>query len=84
MGQDYLFENDQWQSEVIFDNGFGKSLSTPLNYDQAKNRLTYQLPDLDQKTKYDLKIYIIKMCIYFFKKTEIFTGLMPEKKTNIG
>lgn len=56
IGQDYLFESEAWQSEILLDNGFGKTSSAVLNYDKAKNRLTYTFPDLDQQTKYSLKI----------------------------
>lgn len=56
-GQDYLFENDVWESYLEYDTELGESLGEiAFNYHTSNNKITYNLPDIDQQTKYVMKI----------------------------
>ncbi len=55
-GQDYLFDNTQWKSEIHFADEFGKKRSTGFNYNNADNEVYYNLPKLDKDRKYNYTI----------------------------
>ncbi|WP_025740904.1 hypothetical protein [Aquimarina pacifica] len=55
-GQDYLFEDDQWQSNLKLVSFGGEIKETDLKYFTAENKLQYTLPDIDREEKYTVSI----------------------------
>ena len=55
-GQDYLFESNNWDTELQLTDDSGNRLVTKPHYDPAKNVLTYTMPKLNNETKYTLSI----------------------------
>lgn len=55
-GQDYLFESNNWDTELQLTDDTGNKLVTKPHYDPAKNILTYTMPKLNNETKYTLSI----------------------------
>ena len=55
-GQDYLFDDSQWQSSVKIIDENGNEESVPINYSQAANSITYTMQDLDKENAYTVSI----------------------------
>lgn len=55
-GQDYLFDDTQWKSEVALIDASEKSSVTEMNYSTADNQVFYTMPKLQNETGYELKI----------------------------
>ncbi|MEC3908201.1 hypothetical protein VOI54_14315 [Tamlana sp. 2201CG12-4] len=56
-GQDYLFDNADWESSITFtkDNEVSSS-DIAFNYNTADNMLNYNLPDISQSSQYHMAI----------------------------
>jgi len=55
-GQDYLFDDTQWKSEVAVVDASEKSSETQMNYNTADNQVFYNMPKLQNESSYKLKI----------------------------
>jgi len=56
-GQDYLFENSQWETSVKYVNVVANtSKETQLQYNTASNQLSYNIPKVEKKTEYTIKM----------------------------
>ncbi len=55
-GQDYLFDDSQWQSSIKIIDENGNSGNISLTYSVAENRVTYTMPDLKKEQEYTLSI----------------------------
>ena len=55
-GQDYLFEDTNWQSKLYFTPETGDPISADLHYDKSINRIYYTLPVLQNQQSYKLSI----------------------------
>ena len=55
-GQDYLFENAQWESNVKYIDDNGKLKETAFNYNNADNRVSYNIPTVNKETTYLVSI----------------------------
>ncbi|WP_299256259.1 hypothetical protein [uncultured Aquimarina sp.] len=56
-GQDYLFENSQWQTSVKYlDIIANDSEETSIQYNNASNELSYAIPRVNKKTEYTIKM----------------------------
>ncbi|GAA4274597.1 hypothetical protein U6A24_16620 [Aquimarina gracilis] len=55
-GQDYLFDNTQWKSEVKYIDLSGEEKQSAFNYTNADNKVSYRLPDLQKDTGYTMMI----------------------------
>lgn len=56
-GQGYLFDTKEWKSSVSFYNsGEDEITKSAIKYLDSKKRITYSLPDVDQKSSYELII----------------------------
>ncbi len=56
-GQDYLFDDGAWESYLEYDTEAGQSLGkTAFNYHTTDNKITYNLPNVNQETTYKMKI----------------------------
>ena len=54
-GQDYLFDDPQWETQITFIND-KKTQSVALRYDSTQNELQFDMPNIDKSTLYQLKI----------------------------
>lgn len=54
-GQDYLFDDSNWKTSVIFDTN-GKETITDFSYDTNSNEVNFTVPSLQKTTDYTLKI----------------------------
>ncbi|CAA0203089.1 hypothetical protein [Tenacibaculum maritimum] len=55
-GQDYLFDNAQWNSYITYKEEGMDSSEHAFKYNTSDNMLTYQLPNVSQSKKYRLSI----------------------------
>ncbi|WP_074410434.1 hypothetical protein [Aquimarina megaterium] len=55
-GQDYLFDNSQWQSTVKFIDQNGKLSLAKFSYNTAENKVMYTLPKIDKEATYTMSI----------------------------
>ncbi|WP_411029854.1 hypothetical protein [Spongiimicrobium sp. 3-5] len=56
-GQDYLFDDEQWESFLVFSKeGETEDMELNFNYDKANNIISYNLPNVSQSAKYHLAI----------------------------
>lgn len=56
-GQDYLFENSQWQTSVKYmDIIADKTEEASIQYNNASNELSYTIPRVDKETEYTIKM----------------------------
>lgn len=55
-GQDYLFDNAQWKSEIEIIDANGKTSKLDFTYSKASNSLSYTLPKIKNETLYGLVI----------------------------
>ena len=55
-GQDYLFDNSQWKSEVKFIDNGAREQKSRFNYTNADNKVHYSLPDLKKNMEYGIMI----------------------------
>ncbi|GIJ92911.1 hypothetical protein CAPN002_01290 [Capnocytophaga stomatis] len=55
-GQAYLFESDNWETQLHLISNNGNKLTAQPSYDAAKNAITYTMPKLDTGAKYTLSI----------------------------
>ena len=56
-GQDYLFEDDKWETNVkIMDVSRNTNNQTSFNYDASKNELSYEMTTLKNSSNYKLAI----------------------------
>lgn len=51
-GQDYLFEDAQWETKVKMNETAGNSLTTTFNYDTTANEISYDMPNINQNKQY--------------------------------
>ncbi|MCL5244263.1 hypothetical protein M4I21_00475 [Cellulophaga sp. 20_2_10] len=56
-GQDYLFDDSQWKSELALINETGEEEKPAFSYNNASNTINYTLPTLDKSTTYALSIF---------------------------
>lgn len=55
-GQDYLFDDQQWKSEIWITDETGKVQTPKFTYNTGINEVQYSLPRLDKDTKYQYQI----------------------------
>ena len=55
-GQDYLFEDPNWKSEIKFVEDTGKTTDVAFGYDYGKNQVQYRLPSLKKEQGYTYSI----------------------------
>ncbi len=55
-GQDYLFDNTQWKSNIAYYEDKKLISQKTFNYNTGDNILMYELPNISQKTNYHLSI----------------------------
>ncbi len=55
-GQDYLFEDPNWKSEIKFIEDTGKTTDVTFGYDYGKNQVQYHLPSLKKEHNYTYSI----------------------------
>lgn len=55
-GQDYLFDNARWKSEVLLIDEASNTSVADMNYSVGDNKVYYNLPNLINQTNYELKI----------------------------
>lgn len=55
-GQDYLFDNAQWQSIVKYVDDNGRIEESAFNYNNSGNKVSYTIPKTDKETKYLMTI----------------------------
>ena len=55
-GQDYLFDNTQWESVVKYVDENGITKETAFNYNNAENKVGYTIPKVNKETKYLMTI----------------------------
>ncbi|WP_271783723.1 hypothetical protein [Aquimarina algiphila] len=56
-GQDYLFENSQWETNVKYINVVTNTTKeTQLQYNNTSNQLSYNIPKVEKKTDYTIKM----------------------------
>ena len=55
-GQDYLFETGKWKSTIVYTDENGNESEVAFNYDQAKNQVYTNYPDLKQQKSYSMAI----------------------------
>ncbi len=56
-GQDYLFENSQWQTHVKYINvDANTTKETPIQYNKTSNQLSYTIPKVEKGTAYTIKM----------------------------
>lgn len=55
-GQDYLFDDAQWKSEVVIINETGTTTSAQMNYGVKDNKVFYTMPDIQRDSKYAVSI----------------------------
>ncbi len=55
-GQDYLFDDSQWKSEIVITDETGKVQQPQFSYNTAANEVQYALPRLDKETRYQYQI----------------------------
>ncbi len=51
-GQDYLFDDTNWKTEILTSDESGASMMSKFNYNNATNEVQYTLPKLEKSTKY--------------------------------
>ncbi|MGJ8733413.1 MAG: hypothetical protein ACSHW4_09715, partial [Cellulophaga sp.] len=56
-GQDYLFDDAQWKSELALISETGEEDKPEFSYNNASNTINYALPTLDKSTTYSLSIF---------------------------
>ncbi|MFI8606676.1 hypothetical protein ACIGCP_19580 [Cellulophaga baltica] len=56
-GQDYLFDDTQWKSELALTDEQGTAVKTSFSYHSGSNTLNYTLPILDNSAAYTLSIF---------------------------
>ncbi|WP_109852755.1 hypothetical protein [Aquimarina sp. AU58] len=55
-GQDYLFDNTQWQSIVKYIDDNGRIEESAFNYNNSGNKVSYTIPKTSKETKYLMTI----------------------------
>lgn len=55
-GQDYLFEDGKWKTEISYTDADGNNLRAAFTYNQTENSVDYDLPNLSLSKTYKLKI----------------------------
>lgn len=55
-GQDYLFDNSQWESRAKFTNETGEYEEADFNYNTSENKVSYTLPRVKKETGYVMSI----------------------------
>ncbi|TCI90120.1 hypothetical protein [Tenacibaculum sp. M341] len=55
-GQDYLFDNTQWKSNIVYYDDTKLIGKSTFNYHTADNIISYDLPNISQQTKYHISI----------------------------
>ena len=55
-GQDYLFDDAQWKSDIIITDELGNIDYSQMNYSSSENKVSYKLPELSNETAYAFKI----------------------------
>lgn len=55
-GQSYLFENEDWDTQVHFISKMGSVVAPDFNYNRSKNRIHFTLPDLQPQQQYNIRI----------------------------
>jgi len=55
-GQDYLFDDTQWKSELVFTNDTNEDKKIDFSYNQTNNTVNYTLPNLDKSANHTLTI----------------------------
>ncbi|WP_075341848.1 hypothetical protein [Tenacibaculum agarivorans] len=55
-GQDYLFDNTQWKSSLAYYDNEKLIAEKTFNYHTGDNIITYDLPNVSQKSKYHISI----------------------------
>src|SRR5690606_4411744 len=58
-GQDYLFEDKNWATNVKFIEDNGESGKVPVGYDTSTNKVHYQFPRLDRSKGYTLYVFSV-------------------------
>ncbi len=55
-GQDYLFEDENWVSEIFYANAKGEIQQIPFDYNTTENQIHYTLPQTQKETQYHISI----------------------------
>ncbi len=55
-GQNYLFDDAQWMSQLNFTDKNGKAVSAELGYDRGNNQVNYTLPKMELSNTYHISI----------------------------
>ncbi|WBU89250.1 hypothetical protein [Cellulophaga omnivescoria] len=56
-GQDYLFDDAQWKSELALISETGEEEKPAFSYNNSSNTINYSLPTLNKSTTYSLSIF---------------------------
>ncbi|MFJ1390102.1 Ig-like domain-containing protein [Capnocytophaga canimorsus] len=81
-GQAYLFESDNWETQLHLTSENGNKLTAHPSYNAAKNAITYTMPKLDTGAKYTLSIVSYSRNIT--KKGKIATSEKETKRVEGG
>ena len=55
-GQDYLFDDDSWKSEILIGDASGQNIEVNFGYDNASNEVRYKMPNLKKEIKYNYRM----------------------------